>query len=369
MDDSNLTFFLCCLSGILIGTLNPSRHTHPKCLLQHQGTGRCSTSTAKRCTRTSKPAWRTCTRFSILGRVRRPPPPAQIWPHISRRTNHSPVLTHLSSTGDIDALISGRKVRPPPPLPHMTRHVLTPPQYIQALIPAVVNIVYKKLLQYDITARAFTTRSTSFEGPMDETPDEESPQILHRKKFLSGYLKKLCSDPAQMEFFEYLDKVGMMHTGIGRAVPLHIEYVHIGAALGVIQDVFNEALLSHPRLSMQRKLAMVKALGKIIWIQNDLFAKWYVHDGEEYTAGVDYAGVVEKEGWLKGKKVLDDVDEEVDGAGKAARGNESDGSDDTAVSPRRAAGLKGGCPFAGVVAGGKKVMFDEGGMEEGEVGK
>lgn len=257
----------------------------------------------------------------------------------------------------------------PPLLPHMTRHVLTPPQYIQALIPAVVNIVYKKLLQYDITARAFTTRSTSFEGPMDETPDEESPQILHRKKFLSGYLKKLCSDPAQMEFFEYLDKVGMMHTGIGRAVPLHIEYVHIGAALGVIQDVFNEALLSHPRLSMQRKLAMVKALGKIIWIQNDLFAKWYVHDGEEYTAGVDYAGVVEKEGWLKGKKVLDDGDEEVDGAGKAARGNESDGSDDTAVSPRRAAGLKGGCPFAGVVAGGKKVTFDEGKMEGVEVAK
>ncbi|KAK0753790.1 Protoglobin-domain-containing protein [Schizothecium vesticola] len=234
---------------------------------------------------------------------------------------------------DIDALISGRK-------------------YIQALIPAVVNIVYKKLLQYDITARAFTTRSTSFDGPMDDTPDEESPQILHRKKFLSGYLKKLCSDPAQMEFFEYLDKVGMMHTGIGRAVPLHVEYVHIGAALGVIQDIFNEALLSHPRLSMPRKLAMVKALGKIIWIQNDLFAKWYVHDGEEYTAGVDYAGVVEKEGWLKGKKVLDDVDEE------------SDGSDDTAVSPsRRAAGLKGGCPFAGVVAGGK-VAFDEGRMGE-----
>ncbi|KAK1829453.1 Protoglobin-domain-containing protein [Podospora conica] len=249
---------------------------------------------------------------------------------------------------DIDALISGRK-------------------YIQALIPAVVNIVYKKLLQYDITARAFTTRSTAFEGPMDDVPDEESPQILHRKKFLGGYLKKLCSDPAQMEFFEYLDKVGMMHTGIGRANPLHIEYVHIGAALGVIQDVFNEALLSHPRLSMQRKLAMIKALGKVIWIQNDLFAKWYVHDGEEYTAGVDYAPVVEKEGWLKGKKVLDDVDDEVDGAGKAGRGNESDGSDDTAVTPgRRAAGLKGGCPFAGIVAGGKKVTFDEGRAEEVE---
>jgi hypothetical protein len=91
--------------------------------------------------------------------------------------------------GDIEALRSGSK-------------------YIQALIPAVVNIVYRKLLQYDITARAFTTRSTAFEGPMDQNPDELSPQILHRKSFLRAYLKKLCQDPTQMEFWEYLDKVG-----------------------------------------------------------------------------------------------------------------------------------------------------------------
>lgn len=80
-------FFVLCLSDILIGTTpNPffgsrhlvngnTSHTHPKCPLQHQETGRCSTLTARRCTRTSKPAWPTCTRFSILGRVRRPPPP------------------------------------------------------------------------------------------------------------------------------------------------------------------------------------------------------------------------------------------------------------------------------------------------------
>ena len=37
---------------------------------------------------------------------------------------------------------------------------------------------------------------------------EESPQILHRKMFLRGYLNKLCSDPTKMEFWEYLDKVG-----------------------------------------------------------------------------------------------------------------------------------------------------------------
>lgn len=90
---------------------------------------------------------------------------------------------------DIEALISGSK-------------------YIKALIPAVVNIVYRKLLQYDITSRAFQTRSTSFEGPLDEFPSEDSPQIMHRKMFLKGYLTKLCSDPSKLEFWEYLDKVG-----------------------------------------------------------------------------------------------------------------------------------------------------------------
>jgi Protoglobin len=74
----------------------------------------------------------------------------------------------------------------------------------------VVNIVYKKLLSYDITARAFATRSTSYEGPIDEIPAEDSPQIKYRKMFLRGYLQKLCSDPSKLEFWEYLNKVGMM---------------------------------------------------------------------------------------------------------------------------------------------------------------
>lgn len=98
----------------------------------------------------------------------------------------------MEKTDDVNALIIGSK-------------------YIKSLIPAVVNIVYKKLLKYDITARAFTTRSTSYEGEVDEFPDEDSPQIRYRKMFLRGYLQKLCSDPSKFEFWEYLDKVGMMH--------------------------------------------------------------------------------------------------------------------------------------------------------------
>jgi hypothetical protein len=134
--------------------------------------------------------------------------------------------------------------------------------------------------------------------------------------FLRGYLVKLCSDPSHMEFWQYLDKVGMMHVGQGRAHPLHVEYVHIGATLSFVQDVLTEAILSHPRMKMEKKIALVKALSKVIWIQNDLFAKWYVRDGEEFEDEV-LVPEVEAEGWLGGKRVLGDAEgsEELDESG------------------------------------------------------
>jgi hypothetical protein len=137
---------------------------------------------------------------------------------------------------------------------------------------------------------------------VDLNLSENSPQILHRKMFLRGYLNKLCSDPSKMEFWEYLDKVGM-HVGQGRAHPLHVEYVHIGVTLSFVQDIITEAVLSHPRLKMDRKIALVKALSKVIWIQNDLFAKWYVRDGDEFEEEV-LVPEIEPEGYLHGKRVL-----------------------------------------------------------------
>jgi len=71
-----------------------------------------------------------------------------------------------------------------------------------------------------------------------------------------------------MEFWEYMDKVGMMHVGQGRKHPLHIEYVHMGVLLGFVQDVIVEAILSHQSLDLVVKTRMVKAIGKVLWIQN-----------------------------------------------------------------------------------------------------
>ncbi|PQE03916.1 Protoglobin-domain-containing protein [Rutstroemia sp. NJR-2017a BVV2] len=228
---------------------------------------------------------------------------------------------------------SSREFLPPPsPLPKTNyphpqgdiHALLTGAKYIKQLIPAIVNVVYQKLLQYDITSRAFTTRSTSSEGPVEELLTEDSPTILLRKMFLKGYLLKLCSDPSKMEFWQYLDKVGMMHVGRGRQHPLHIEYIHIGVCLGFIQDMIFEAILSHPKLEMQVKIALVKAIGKVLWIQNDLFAKWYVRDGEEFRCGGEEVGEEGKGGAEEGEVGME-------GKGREGMGKEG-----------------GSCPFGGV---------------------
>lgn len=152
----------------------------------------------------------------------------------------------------------------------------------------------------------------------------------------------------------------MMHVGLGRTHPLHIEYIHIGACLSVIQDILTEAIFSHPRLPMPRKIAIVKALGKVIWIQNDLFAKWYVSDGEEYTDGMDY-GEIEKEGWLHGRKVLNEEEPGRDGVEREMRSpGKGEGEREKTPTPDNGGhGLGEGmpvgvCPFTGMSLRGRK---------------
>lgn len=106
-----------------------------------------------------------------------------------KKKKKKPIGLVLTVADDIEALEYGNK-------------------YIKALIPAVVNMVYKKLLEHDITARVFMTYDTSNEKPIEDFFNEESPQIKRRKMFLRWYLIKICSDPTQMEFWRYLNKVG-----------------------------------------------------------------------------------------------------------------------------------------------------------------
>ncbi|OJJ60149.1 hypothetical protein ASPSYDRAFT_149984 [Aspergillus sydowii CBS 593.65] len=249
-----------------------------------------------------------------------------LYTRLEARINYLKDFLDFNSS-DMEALASGAK-------------------YIKTLIPAVVNLVYRKLLEYDITARSFHTKDTASDAPIEDFYNENSPPIMRRKMFLRWYLTKIISDPMQMDFWRYLNKVGLMHTAQERLHPLNIEYIHMGVCLGYIQDLFTEALLSHPTLSTSRKTAMIRAISKIIWIQNDLIARWRIRDGEEFADEMSEYLLDDKEGYLGDKKVL----------GDSSSTSSSDSRDDDRVSirsgmapsiaPSITPSVASACPFA-----------------------
>ncbi|KAL4871592.1 hypothetical protein BDV12DRAFT_194354 [Aspergillus spectabilis] len=251
-----------------------------------------------------------------------------LYTRLEARINYLKDFLDFNSS-DVEALASGAK-------------------YIKTLIPAVVNLVYRKLLEYDITARAFHTRDTASDAPIEEYYKEESPQIMRRKMFLRWYLTKLISDPTQMDFWRYLNKVGIMHTAQERLHPLNIEYIHMGACLGYIQDLFTEALMSHPTLSIRRKTAIIRAISKIIWIQNDLIARWRIRDGEEYADEMSEYLADDKEGYLGDKQILGDS------SSTSSAGSGEDHDDRASIrswsapsiAPSIAPSATSACPFA-----------------------
>jgi len=209
-------------------------------------------------------------------------------------------------------------------------------KYVRPLIPAVVDDFYHKLLQYDVTANVFAARSSGYEGHVDAVPTENSPQMHYRKLVTATWdwcgMQADGPDFARLpaEALYRLEQDGILgvfgqgwvgwlvqttwkcikavtlcsfrHAGSDRTKCLSIEYVHLSAAVGHLQNLLNEAILNHPRLKSERKMALVKAIGKVMWIQNDLFARWQSRDGEGRPP--DHPKRVESEGYLHGLNVL-----------------------------------------------------------------
>lgn len=164
-----------------------------------------------------------------------------------------------------------------------------------------------------------------------------------------------------------------MHIGKGRRNPLHVDYIFLGACMAYIQDSLFEAILSHPRLDLGRKIALVKALGKVIWIQNDLFARWHSLDGLEYRNDSDDDDEVEManeaEGFLHGKRVLGnnsssgssaEDDSSILTTSTASSGKTSLGRPIEEASHLNNGGVPGNggggarCPFSGMSIGGDR---------------
>ncbi|KAL5329132.1 hypothetical protein ACEPPN_002642 [Leptodophora sp. 'Broadleaf-Isolate-01'] len=170
---------------------------------------------------------------------------------------------------------------------------------VAPLIPAILDAVYTKLLSFDITAKAFVPKNTDYEGELVKNVHEltlEHPQIALRKDFLKNYLVKLVSTTdltPTSPFWVYLNNVGIMHTGQpgfkhrAKRPELRVEYIHMGALLGHVVDIVVGAVMSMDVIDNDMKCKVIRALNKVIWIQNDLMARHYLaKSGEEVGEAV-----------------------------------------------------------------------------------
>ncbi|MCJ1369422.1 hypothetical protein MMC20_000633 [Loxospora ochrophaea] len=176
---------------------------------------------------------------------------------------------------------------------------------LKPLIPTVLDLVYTNLLSYDITAKAFVPRQASHEGPVPVKPqdlDLNHSHIQRQKGFLRGYLLRIAGNEdwsPQSKLWEYMDKVAVAHTGLpgfvhrARMPELRVEYMHLGLLLGYVEDIVVGAVMAMEEIDEATKVGVIRAWSKVLWIQNDLFARKYVIDRDTGESPV----IVEKPGW------------------------------------------------------------------------
>ena len=172
--------------------------------------------------------------------------------------------------------------------------------YLGPLIPTVLDAVYTKLLSYDITAASFMPPTQPSETSTPQSPTELSLNHAHirrQKTFLKAYLLKIATNEdwsPTASIWTYMDKVAMMHTGVqrgGKRPELRVEYMQLGLLLGYVEDIVTEAVMAIDDLDVNAKGDVVRAWNKVLWVQNDLFARRYVIDRAtgERPVGADVA--------------------------------------------------------------------------------
>ncbi|KAI8583403.1 hypothetical protein K450DRAFT_223470 [Umbelopsis ramanniana AG] len=163
-------------------------------------------------------------------------------------------------------------------------------EQVRPLVPVVVDAVYDKLFQFDITKKHFLPKNEGFQGPTDgqgkvadsiEDLTIDNPQIKFRKDFLSKYLNRLLSGPYDEKMLKYLDWVAKIHTDTpSKKSKISVDYIHVNALMGYVESTLVGGLLSL-KLDRETESAALLAFNKLLWIQNDFFAKYYCKDGVE----------------------------------------------------------------------------------------
>jgi len=157
---------------------------------------------------------------------------------------------------------------------------------VAPLVSTIVDAVYVKLFSFDITKEIFLKRGNGFDGSLEDNLASlklDGDQVRFRKDMLTKYLTKLVTAEYNESFIKYLDFVGKIHTSKAGSKAISVEYIHVNALLGYVEDIVLDALLS-AQINDDVKKRTIRAFNKLLWIQNDLFARNYVTDGQDLMA-------------------------------------------------------------------------------------
>ncbi|KAJ3123764.1 hypothetical protein HK098_001651 [Nowakowskiella sp. JEL0407] len=156
--------------------------------------------------------------------------------------------------------------------------------HLAPLVPAVVDAVYAKLFSFDITKKVFATKMDQYNGKVINDVSQltqTSEQIKFRKEHLGKYLVKLVTAEYDAKMVAYLDKVALIHLKSDiKETKINVEYIHVNALMGYVETILIGAISDLP-LDAETKKTTLIAFSKLLWIQNDLFAQYYVRDGNE----------------------------------------------------------------------------------------
>lgn len=155
--------------------------------------------------------------------------------------------------------------------------ILAAAPLISPAVPGLVNAIYEKLHAFDATWRHFTPTQSGYGGTVPAMGISASPEdsvIAFRKEKLTRYFGRLVTGPYDKLMIKYLDFVGAIHTAKAGSEDIHVPLIQMNALMGFVADALTVAICGLV-ISPEDKQRVLRAFGKLLWIQNDLITRHY----------------------------------------------------------------------------------------------
>ncbi|CAF3373439.1 unnamed protein product [Rotaria socialis] len=147
-------------------------------------------------------------------------------------------------------------------------------------IPHIAEIAYAKLCSFDVTKRCFPvssdddTNDSSLDSESVFTPICSETDVF--RDIFSIYLKRiLIQNEWNDTFIKYLSEMGELYGGKNYCKVVNIDYIHLNALIGCIENIMIETILKLENFDLKKKRAGVRALNKFFWIQSNLLTIHY----------------------------------------------------------------------------------------------